>query len=200
MKIVAPTPDGVAQAAALVRAGEIVAYPTETVYGLAADPFSVTAVEKLFSVKGRADTNPVLLIAADLEQVERVVSAISTQARKLIEQFWPGPLSLVLPKADDVPLALCGGGANVCVRVPACETARALCRAVGHAITSTSANASGAPAARGPHAIDLEGVALCIDGGTLAPSLPSTVFDPDTGVVYREGAVPAPQLHARRSQ
>ena len=190
MRTVPPTADGIAEAAALVRAGEIVAYPTETVYGLAADPFSVTAIEKLFAVKGRPETNPVLLAAADLEQVERVASTLSPAARALIDRFWPGPLSLVLPKAECIPAALCGGGTKVCVRVPACDTARALCRAVGHAITSTSANASGSAPARCAQAISLPGVALCIDGGELQPSAPSTVFDPDTRTLHRLGAIP----------
>ena len=182
------------EAAALVRAGEIVAYPTETVYGLAVDPFSVTALEKLFAVKGRAETNPVLLIVSNIDQVIQVVSTISDDARTYADRFWPGPLSMLFPKSDRIPAALCAGGPKVCVRIPAHETARALCAAVGHAITSTSANKSGKPPATSPHEIDLSGVALCIDGGTLPPSQPSTIFDPDTRTILREGAISSESL------
>lgn len=173
----------------MVRGGEVVAYPTETVYGLGVNPFSPDAIGKLFAVKGRAESNPVLLIAADIEQVEAVVSHISPVARGYMERFWPGPLSLVLPKADAVPAALCGGGPKICVRVPSHEAARALCLAVGHAITSTSANISGESAPRSSTEIRLDGVALCVDAGELPPSMPSTVFDPDARLVHRAGAV-----------
>lgn len=189
MKIVSPTPKGIAEAVALIRAGQIIAYPTETVYGLAVDPFSPAAIRTLFAAKGRAESNPVLLIAADLGQVERVVEEISPAARRYIDRFWPGPLSLVLPKAKSLPGELCAGGPNVCVRVPSSETARALCAAAGQALTSTSANRSGEPPARSASEIRLDGVALCLDGGTLPPSPPSTVFDPNTRTVLRLGAI-----------
>jgi len=194
MKRVPPTAEGISEAAALIRAGEVVAYPTETVYGLAVDPFSAEAVRRLFQVKGRADANPVLLIAADLGQVAELAAPISTRARACMERFWPGPLSLVLPKRDCVSDALCAGSLKVCVRVPAHEVARALCAAAGHPVTSTSANRSGEAPARSAAEIDLPGVALCIDGGLLAQSAPSTVYDPDTDVVFREGAVPSALL------
>ncbi len=194
MRLVLPTDEGIAEAASLIRAGEVVAYPTETVYGLAVDPFSTAAIQKLFAVKGRNESNPVLLIAANLDQVEQVVDRISAAAQKCIDRFWPGPLGLVLPKAASVPTAVCAGGPKVCVRVTASQTARALCLAVGHPITSTSANRSGAPPARTASAIDLNGVSLCVDGGDLALSLPSTVFDPDARVIIRAGAVPASAL------
>lgn len=189
MRVVLPTAENLTEAAALIRAGEVVAYPTETVYGLACDPFSTTAIEKLFAAKGRAESNPVLLIASNIDQVIQVVATISDNARTYADRFWPGPLSMLFPKSDRVPAALCAGGPNVCVRIPAHETARALCVAVGHAITSTSANKSGEPPATSPHEIDLPGVALCIDGGTLPPSQPSTIFDPDTRTILREGAI-----------
>jgi L-threonylcarbamoyladenylate synthase len=187
---VPPTPEGIEEAAAQIRAGEVVAYPTETVYGLAVNPFSLAAIEKLFATKGRNESNPVLLIAANLAQVEQLVASISPQAREYMDRFWPGPLSLVLPKTNLVPDVLCAGGPKVCVRVPACVTARLLCHAVGHAITSTSANTSGAPAPSAADGIHLAGVSLCIDGGVLSPSLPSTVFDPDARMIYRPGAIP----------
>ena len=190
MRLVPPTADGIAEAASLIRAGELVAYPTETVYGLAADPFSVSAIEKLFAVKGRSSSVPILLVAGNIAQVEEVTDRISDRAKAYADRFWPGPLSLVLPKSASLPSQLCAGGPNVCVRIPAYERARALCLAFGHPITSTSANRSGAAAPSSPAQIDLDGVALCIDGGTLRPSLASTVFDPESGSVIRHGAIP----------
>lgn len=194
MKLVPPTAEGIAAAASCIRGGGLVAYPTETVYGLAVDPFSVAAIEALFTAKGRATANPILLVAANIEQVQRVTAAISETAKTYMARYWPGPLSLVLPRVESLPADVCAGGPKVCVRVPACEIARALCAAVGHPITSTSANRSGMPAPSSPADIGLEGVAMCIDGGTLPPSPPSTVFDPDTGTVIREGAVPSAAL------
>ncbi|MDZ4857731.1 MAG: L-threonylcarbamoyladenylate synthase [Candidatus Hydrogenedentes bacterium] len=189
MKRVAPSPEGIAEAAAVIRAGGIVAYPTETLYGLGADPFSAPAIRRLFAAKGRAETNPVLLIAADAAQVAQVVREISAVAQRYMDAFWPGPLSLVLPKHKDVPAELCGGTDKVCVRVTASEIARALCIAVGHPITSTSANRSGdAPSAHFEQQ-DLTGVDLYIDAGPLAASTPSTVYDPDEGIIYRHGAI-----------
>lgn len=194
MRIVSPTPDGIAQAAAVIAAGEVVAYPTETVYGLGADPFNEFAVRKLFETKGRPAANPVLLIIADADQLAEVVSHISDRARACIECFWPGPLSLVLPRSPRVPDIVTAGGDTVCVRCPANETARALCRAVGHAITSTSANLSGEAPALSLDALDLAGIALAIDGGTLAPSPPSTVYDPDTARILRPGVITEDEL------
>ncbi|MCC6156165.1 MAG: Sua5/YciO/YrdC/YwlC family protein, partial [Candidatus Hydrogenedentes bacterium] len=103
MRIVPPTLEHLTEAAALIRAGEVVAYPTETVYGLACDPFSTTAIQRLFAAKGRAETNPVLLIAANIDQVIQVVSTISDNARTCADRYWPGPLSMLFPKSDRVP-------------------------------------------------------------------------------------------------
>ncbi len=189
MKRVPATPEGIAEAAALIRAGEVVAYPTETVYGLGADPFSDTAVERLFEVKGRARDKAVLLIVADMEQLTCVAAHISPRAQAYMEAFWPGPLSLVLPSASGLPDLLTGGSPTICVRCPACETARALCLAVGGPITSTSANLSGQEPARDLTRLNLPGVALAIDGGILPPSAPSTIIEPESGAILRQGAI-----------
>ncbi len=115
MKRVPPTLEGIAEAAEVIRNGGVVAYPTETVYGLAVNPFSLEAIQQLFVVKGRAESNPVLLIAADLAQVEQVVGHMSDNARQCMAKYWPGPLSLVMPKRDIVPSELSGNGDKVCV-------------------------------------------------------------------------------------
>ena len=101
MKIVFPTKAGIEEAAQALRRGEIVAYPTETVYGLGVDPYTPGAIECLYAIKGRDAAIPVLLIAAENEHMDRVARSISPAARRCMEVFWPGPLSLVLPAAPD---------------------------------------------------------------------------------------------------
>lgn len=196
MKIVPPTYEGLSEAAELLFDGEVVAYPTETVYGLAADPFSEEGLAKLFEIKGRNDGNPVLLIIDDEDDLFDVVSDVSERAEKFIEAFWPGPLSLLLPRVADLPKLVTAGQEKVCVRCPACEIARDLCQVYGGPLTSTSANRSGQPPARSLAEIDLPGVALAIDGGILEPSLPSTVYDPDEDRMVREGCITREQIRA----
>lgn len=194
MITVQPDAGGLAQAAEAIRAGEVVAYPTETVYGLAVDPFNEQAIKRLFEVKGRPETNPILLIVADESQLVRVVQSVPTHARPYMAHFWPGPLSLLFPAAPDLPHAVTAGKPKVCVRCPGAETPRALCAAFGAALTSTSANRSGAPPAVDAQAAALPGVSVVVDGGALAPASPSTVFDSETHVVLRHGAISAREL------
>ncbi|HNR34815.1 MAG TPA: L-threonylcarbamoyladenylate synthase [Candidatus Hydrogenedentes bacterium] len=189
MKIVPPTPDGIREAAQAVRAGEIVAYPTETVYGLAADPFSEEAVARLFDIKERDRGKPVLLIVANAAQLAGVVSAVSPEAEACIRAFWPGPLSLLLPKAAWLAPGITAGAEKVCVRETSCPIARTLCEYTGHAVTSTSANPSGGEPARSIDEMDMSGIAIAIDGGLLPFSPPSTVYDPDERRILREGAI-----------
>lgn len=194
MEIIAPTPEGIAEAAAALHNGQVVAYPTETVYGLGVDPFSEGALRALYNVKGREPSNPVLLIVSGMKQLRGIVSEISPRATAYAEAFWPGPLSLLLPGATDLPEALSLDGSKVCVRWTVGAVAASLCEAFGGAIVSTSANASGEASALSPGEIDLAGISLCLDGGALEESAPSTVLDPETGEVIREGAITRAQL------
>ncbi|MBI2435718.1 MAG: threonylcarbamoyl-AMP synthase [Candidatus Hydrogenedentes bacterium] len=196
MKILPASDAGIREAVAALRRGAVVGYPTETVYGLAVDPFSERALEALYRVKGRDPRQPVLLIVADESQLGSLTSEVSPEARRLIQAFWPGSLSLLLPPAAEVPATLLGPEGKVCVRCPGAPIARALCAAFSGPLTSTSANLSGAPAARTARAALLPGVALVLDGGTLPESAPSTVVDPDSGEVLREGATPVTALAA----
>ena len=196
MKTVPPTEEGIQEAAGAIRAGDVVVYPTETVYGLAVDPFSETALERLFSAKGRDRGNPILLVVGETAHLERVCGPISAGAAACMKAFWPGPLSLVLPAAAGLPEALLGDNGKVCVRHTSCVAARALCMAFGGAITSTSANRSGESPARALGELVLGGVAVGIDGGRLEASAASTVFDPDEGRVLRQGAVSEEALRA----
>ena len=196
--IVAPDSRGVATAAAAIGRGEVVAYPTETVYGLAVDPFSNAALERLFAIKLRERGKPVLLIVADETQLVRVVGDVSAAARHFIRQFWPGPLTLLFPRHPDLADAVTAGGDTVCVRCPGSEIARTLCTAVGHAVTSTSANASGEQPALSVQAMALSGIDVAIDGGPCMSRVPSTIYDPDTDTILRHGVVTEEALHAAR--
>jgi len=184
-----PTPEGIAEAARRIRAGEVVAYPTETVYGLAVDPCQPAAIEALFRAKGRPDANPVLLIVSNECQLEGITGQLSAEARACMACFWPGPLSLLLPAAAGLHPAIAPEGGKVCVRCPGLDLARLLCDAVGGPITSTSANLSGEPpatTAEGCGALDISAI---LDGGPTGASVPSTIYDPDERRVLRAGVV-----------
>jgi L-threonylcarbamoyladenylate synthase len=127
-----------------------------------------------------------------------VAAGVSPVAAAYAEAFWPGPLSMLLPKSPRLPDILTAGGEKVCVRRTACPIARELCLAVGNAITSSSANRTGLPPGRSLAELDLPDIAVAIDGGTLPPSLASTVFDPDTGKILRQGVISEADLRAVR--
>ncbi|MCX5772195.1 MAG: L-threonylcarbamoyladenylate synthase [Candidatus Hydrogenedentes bacterium] len=184
----------ISAAAAAIRRGEVVVYPTETVYGLGADPFSESAVRRLYAIKERDPGNPVLLIVDGLDQLREVVREVSPAAAAYARRFWPGPLSMLFPRSRNLPDVLTGGLDEICVRWTSHPLARALCREVGHAITSSSANRSGQAAARCLQDVTLEGLGATVDGGVLPQSAPSTVFDPATETILREGAIPREAL------
>ncbi|HOJ32492.1 MAG TPA: L-threonylcarbamoyladenylate synthase [Candidatus Hydrogenedentes bacterium] len=190
MKIVPATKEGIAEAALVLRGGGVVAYPTETVYGLGVDPFSISALKKLWMVKGRPENNPVLVIVYDKTELEKICVDISERAERCIERFWPGPLSLLLPRHPKLPEMLTAGMQKICVRCPSSDIARALCECFGGPITSTSANRSGEPPAVRLNQVSHLSVDLGVDAGQLPNSPPSTIFDPDTGQVIREGVIP----------
>ena len=138
------------RAADAIRAGGIVALPTDTLYGLAADPFSEPAVRRLVSVKGRTFARALPLIAADLAQIVAQLGELSTLARVLAARFWPGPLTLLVPAPEGVAAEVSGGTGRVGVRVPAHGVARGLCHASGRVLTATSANLTGRAATQDP--------------------------------------------------
>jgi L-threonylcarbamoyladenylate synthase len=174
----------VARAAAAIARGDVVAYPTETFYGLAADPRNADAIERVFIAKGRRSEEPLPLIASDIEHVERWFGALAPHAAALAHRFWPGPLTLVLPLSSErfstFPTNLTAGRANIAVRVPAHPLARALALAAGGAITSTSANPSGTPPASTADEVLAtlgDRIALILDGGPTPGGAPSTIID-----------------------
>jgi L-threonylcarbamoyladenylate synthase len=173
-------------AADLIAAGGVVAVPTDTLYGLAVDPFRADAVARLFAVKGRAADQAVPLIAADVAQVALALGELPPVGRRLAETFWPGPLTLLVPAPRALAAAVTAGSGRVGVRVPAHEVARDLCHACGRPLTATSANASGAPPSSNPDEV-ARALGDRIDLVLVAPvpgGPPSTIVDV-TGPVPR---------------
>ena len=176
----APQSDAIEEAATWIRDGGVVAIPTDTLYGLAVDPFNAAAVARLFAVKGRPAERAVPLIAADAAQVTARIAALNKTAAALAARFWPGPLTLLLPAP--VPLArdVSSAAGRVGVRVPADPIARAVCAAVGWPVTATSANISGVPATSDPDVVERTlgaSVDLLIDTGCTPGGAPSTIVD-----------------------
>jgi len=172
----------------------LVVYPTETFYGIAADPLSPLALEKLFAIKGRDPQKPIALIAADAQMAFEVAREVPPIARRLASAFWPGPLTIVLPARDGFPAQLIGPDGGVGVRVSPHPIARELSEGLGRPITATSANRSGeAPATtlRAARESLGEKVKVFLEGGTLSASAPSTVVACDTRGyrIIRAGAV-----------
>ena len=176
----APQPDRIARAAAVLRAGGLVAFPTETVYGLGANALDAAAVARIFTAKGRPPTNPLIVHVAEPAQVPHVVAAWPATAARLAERFWPGPLTLVLPRRAAVPDVVTGGGSTVAVRVPAHPVALALLRAAALPLAAPSANRSTELSpTRAEHVLrGLDGrIDLLLDAGPTAGGIESTVVD-----------------------
>jgi L-threonylcarbamoyladenylate synthase len=189
----APDPDDIAQAVDVLARGGIVAYPTDTFYGLAVDPRRDAAVERLFAAKSRVAGQALPLIAASLEQA-KLAATFGDVEHRLAAQFWPGPLTLVLPARKGLSPQVTGTDLTIAVRVPAHDVARALASRFGFGITATSANRSGSPpAATGTEAADAldDAIDLVLDGGPAAGGLPSTIVESTrTGLrLVRAGAV-----------
>ena len=172
--------DEVHKAAELLAQGEVVAFPTETVYGLGANALDPQAVAKIFQAKGRPQDNPLIVHCTGVEQVEGFVKEIPEKALLLMERFWPGPLTLILPKGDAVPAVVTAGLDTVAVRVPDHPVALRLLRAVPFPIAAPSANLSGRPSpTRAEHVMhDLAGrIPAVLDGGETGFGVESTVLD-----------------------
>ena len=173
-------PDVIAQAAALLRAGEVVAFPTETVYGLGADATSESAVRRIFAAKELPLSDPLIVHLAQAEQLTEVARDIPPIAWRLAARFWPGPLTLVLPRDPRIPALVAAGGATVGVRVPAHPVAQALLRATDLPVAAPSANRfmHTSPTTAAHVLADLDGRIACVlDGGPTLVGVESTVVD-----------------------
>lgn len=175
-----PEPDIIAAAAAVLRRGGLVAFPTETVYGLGANALDATAVAGIFAAKGRPGHNPIIVHVADAAGARRLTTVWPEAAERLTQHFWPGPLTLVLPRQALVPDAVTAGGPTVAVRAPAHPVARALIAAADQPVAAPSANLSArVSATRAEHVLaGLEGrIDLLLDGGPTPGGIESTVLD-----------------------
>lgn len=181
-------------AAEVIRLGGIIAFRTDTFYGLGADPLNRQAVKRIRELKGREDAKPILILLSDLSEVDRFISHQSEVFQKLANRFWPGPLTLVDVARPELPTELTAGTETIGVRLPDEEGVRALVRACGGALTATSANIAGQPPAR--TAEDVQnffptGIDLIVDGGEVTATQASTVLDLSGAQprLAREGAV-----------
>ena len=178
-KLLPASPQAIEEAAKLLRAGETVGIPTETVYGLAADATNSEAVTKIFEAKGRPQDNPLIVHISRMEELDRVVREIPQAALRLAEAFWPGPLTIIMKKSDAIPNTTSAGLDTVAVRMPSHPVAREIIRASGLPLAAPSANLSGLPSpTTAQHTFrDLNGrVPLIIDGGACAVGVESTVI------------------------
>jgi L-threonylcarbamoyladenylate synthase len=192
--VVAADAAGIRRAAALLRDGGLVAFPTETVYGLGAHALDERAVGRLFDAKGRPSTDPLIVHVHSVEGIDRLVAAMPENARALAARFWPGPLTLVLPRSNRVPDRVTAGLDTVAVRIPAHPVAQALLEAAAVPVAAPSANLFSRPSpTRAAHVIeDLDGrIDLVLDGGATTVGVESTVLDLSTPVptILRPGAI-----------
>lgn len=189
------TPADIAHAAALLRSGKLVAFPTETVYGLGADARSEEAVRAVFAAKGRPADNPLIVHISDISMLDDIASEIPEIARRLSSVFWPGPLTMVLPKQQCIPYVTSGGLETVGIRMPSHLAAQALITAAGCPIAAPSANRSGKPSpTTAQHVMDdMDGrIAAVLDGGLCEVGVESTVIcfdDAETIHILRPGLI-----------
>lgn len=199
-----PDPKAIGEAAELLRSGRLVAFPTETVYGLGANGLDPAAAEKIFAAKGRPSDNPLILHFSSPGDAESAV-LVNERARRLMELFWPGPLTLVLPSRGTVPREVTAGLDTVAVRMPSHPVALALIAASGLPVAAPSANSSGRPSPTDALAVasDLgDRVDLVLDGGPTSVGLESTVLDL-TGkdmVLLRPGGCPVEEIESRTGE
>lgn len=182
------------EAAEILKNGGLVAFPTETVYGLGANGLDEKACKRIYEAKGRPSDNPLILTIGDLDGLYKIVGKVTENAKKIIDAFWPGPITLVLPKADCVPETVTGGLDTVAVRYPSNKIARELIKIAGIPVAAPSANSSGKPSpTRASHVeFDLNGkIEMIIDGGAADWGLESTILDVSENkpVLLRPGAV-----------
>ncbi|MEC4889651.1 MAG: L-threonylcarbamoyladenylate synthase [Nitrospira sp.] len=176
----------------VLRAGGVVALPTETYYGLGANPFDAAAIDRLLAVKGRPDGKPILVLIGDRAQLDGLVGHVPPAAKALMEAYWPGPLTIVFPANNRLPANLTAGTGTVGIRLTSCGPLADLLRRIGP-LTGTSANRSGAPPVQTAQDVNLSlgnEVALIVDAGMTPGGLPSTVVSICDGVtILREGAI-----------
>ncbi len=193
-KILKADSGGIQEARQVILHGGVVAFPTETFYGLGADALDEKALQKIFQTKGREENKPLLLLVAERTWVPSLVKKISPTAERLMEKFWPGPLTLIFEASFHLPSILTANTGKVGLRISSHPVAQALVQAVSRAITGTSANLSGHPSASFPTEVFQtlgNQIDAILDGGKTPGGLSSTVLDVSGGVpkMIRQGAI-----------
>ena len=187
------------QAAAIIARGGVIAFRTDTFYGLGADPFNQTAVRAIRELKGREESKPILILIADVGDVDRFIAERSALFDRVCERHWPGPLTLIGNARPELPEELTARTGTIGIRLPDGANVRELLRACGGALTATSANVSGQPPARTAKEVKASfptGIELIIDGGEATATEPSTVLDLSRSEprLIREGAIRMKEL------
>ena len=186
--------DAIKKAGDILKAGGLVAFPTETVYGLGGNALDPQASMKIYAAKGRPSDNPLIVHIAELEQLEKITTEIPEGAKILAEKYWPGPLTMILPKADIVPRETTGGLDSVAVRFPSDRIAQELIKAGGGFVAAPSANTSGRPSPTMAEHVEEDlgdAIDMIIDGGQVGIGLESTIVDftEEVPVVLRPGYI-----------
>lgn len=197
--VLAADETGITRAAAALQRGELVAFPTETVYGLGADAWNPAAVAAIFAAKGRPSTHPLIVHVASIDGARAICTDFSPLAEALARAFWPGPLTLVLPAHPDLPRAVTAGGGTVGIRIPSDPTALALLRAFGGPIAAPSANRhQEVSPTRATHVVRSLGerIPFVLDGGPCTSGIESTVVSLVTGQILRPGPIEPQALRA----
>ena len=189
----------ISQAGKIIKNGGLVAFPTETVYGLGGDALNRESSKKIYAAKGRPSDNPLIVHIADIRDMDAIVLKVTENALKLAERFWPGPLTMILKKSDRVPLETTGGLDSVAIRMPVHKTAAAFIKAAGGYVAAPSANISGKPSPTSAKYViqDMDGrIDMIIDGGDSGIGLESTIVDltGDIPVLLRPGYITVEQL------
>jgi L-threonylcarbamoyladenylate synthase len=199
--IIPQTPESYLQIASAIAKGGVIAFRTDTFYGLGVDPFNRQAVQRIKQIKGREDRKPILVVVSEREQVERFIAKRSAAFDLLAKTFWPGPLTLIGRAVQEIPEEITAGTESLGVRLPADDSVRGLVRACGGALTATSANPSHQePAKTAPEVFNYFGetIDLIVDGGVAIADRPSTVLDVcgDEPRLIRKGAINWSQIQA----
>jgi tRNA threonylcarbamoyl adenosine modification protein (Sua5/YciO/YrdC/YwlC family) len=196
-----PEPSLIHYAAEQIRAGQVLGMPTDTFYGLAADPLNLRAVERVYEIKSRSRHKPLSLLIESTDQAEDLAKPLPEEFYQLARRFWPGPLTMIVQAASRLPLKVTANTGNVALRIPSAKIPLAVVRAAGLPITATSANLSGA--AECTTAVEVrdqlqERISIIVDGGTSPREVASTIVDltdsDSRWKIIREGAIPSQEI------
>ncbi|MBT4140638.1 MAG: threonylcarbamoyl-AMP synthase [Candidatus Latescibacteria bacterium] len=197
--ILDPTPGHIKQAVDCIKKGGLIAYPTETVYGLGVDPFNAQALARIFATKGRSAQKALIVLLRHKSDLSTLTSEIPPIAEKVMNTFWPGPLTLIFKANPKLPQELLGGRDTIALRHSSASIAQSLVETLGGPLTSTSANVSEQPPAQSAQEVHMQlgsHLDLIIDGGPSPQSQPSTILDisKDTPIILRTGMITKEEL------